>query len=84
MEYLLKKGADINIKDNEGVGVWDCITDGRLVLTSFSYTRQKVLYSLCCLKVEFVRVELLSFSIKIHLALKMISYKNLGIISDPP
>jgi len=65
MKYLVKKGADINIKDNEGVSVWDCITDGRLVQNSFFiHLREGVLSTIPLLswpKVDFVRVELLSF-----------------------
>ena len=45
MEYLVKKGADINIKDNEGVGVYYYNTNGRLVLTHFYTLKQRFLFT---------------------------------------
>ena len=32
--YLVRKGADINIKDDNGVNICHCITKSRLVLLS--------------------------------------------------
>ena len=32
MQLLIRKGADVNLEDNDGVGIRDCTTDGMLVL----------------------------------------------------
>ena len=31
-QFLIHNGADVNIKDKDGVGTRDCTTDGKLVL----------------------------------------------------
>ena len=37
VQILIEKGADINIKDNDGVREWVCITDCVLVLLIRGY-----------------------------------------------
>ena len=37
VQLLIEKGADINIKDNDGVREWVCITDCVLVLLIRGY-----------------------------------------------